>query len=320
MKAVRVHEFGGPEVMRVEDVPDLQPAAGEVLIRVAAAGVNPVETYIRNGNYAFRPDLPYTPGSDGAGVIEELGPGVELYKKGDRVYFFGSKCGSYAELALCSETHIRPLPDDISFSQGAALGIPYGTAYRALFQRGSAQAGETVLVHGASGGVGIAAAQLAAAAGLRVIGTAGSDKGRQLVREQGAEYAVTHDEANDPSLIRRLTGDKGVDLVLEMLANVNLGADLKILSEKGRVVVIGSRGTVEIDPRLTMQRETDIRGMILTKASEDELVEIHAAITAGLRKGTLRPVIGREFKLIDAPMAHETVLSPGASGKIVLVP
>jgi NADPH2:quinone reductase len=189
MKAVRVHEFGGPEVLRLEELPTPQTGLGEVLVRIHAVGVNPVETYIRAGKYARLPELPYTPGNDGAGVIEQVGADMSEFKPGDRVYTGGSLSGTYAEFALCKKEQVHPLPANVSFLQGAAIGTPYATAYRGLFQRADAKPGETVLVHGASGGVGTAAVQLARAHGLRVFGTAGSDKGLKVAREQSAHRA-----------------------------------------------------------------------------------------------------------------------------------
>jgi NADPH2:quinone reductase len=320
MKAIRVRELGPPEVMKLEEAADLTPGAGQVLVRVKAAGVNPVDTYIRSGTYAFKPSLPYTPGMDGAGTVEAVGPGVSGVKPGDRVYIAGSASGTYAELALCEPWQVQPLPGRVTFAQGAAVYVAYATAYRALFIRARAQAGETVLVHGASGGVGIAAVQIARAAGLKVIGTGGSDKGRRLVVEQGAHHVLDHRAAGYLDEVMKLTEGRGVDLVLEMLANVNLGKDLTLLARGGRVVVIGSRGTVEIDPRATMSREASILGMTLLNASRQELASIHAAIVAGLENGTLNPVVGRQFSLKDAAAAHHAVMEPGAYGKIVLVP
>jgi NADPH2:quinone reductase len=285
---------------------------------VRAIGVNPVETYIRSGTYARLPELPYTPGNDGAGVVEQVGPDVSEFKAGDRVYTAGSLSGTYAEFALCKKEQVHPLPANVSFAQGAAIGTPYATAYRGLLQRAEAKPGETVLVHGASGGVGTAAVQLAHAHGLRVFGTAGSDKGLTLVREQGAHEVFDHHAPDHFEQIMKATGGHGVDVIVEMLANVNLGKDLTILSKGGRVVIIGSRGLVEIDPRNTMQRDADVRGMILPNTPPEELASIHAALVAGLENGTLRPVIGKEFPLAEATQAHRAVMEPGAMGKIVL--
>ena len=319
MKAIKVKEFGGPDVLRLEQVTAPEPAAGEVLVRIHASGVNPVETYIRAGKYARLPELPYTPGNDGAGVVEEVGADVREFKAGDRVYTAGSISGTYAEFALCRKEQIHPLPANVSFAQGAAIGTPYATAYRGLFQRAVAKPGETVLVHGASGGVGTAAVQLARARGLRVFGTAGSDEGLKLVREQGAHEMFDHRVSEHFEQVMKATNGHGVDVIVEMLANVNLGKDLNILAKRGRVVVIGSRGPVEINPRDTMQRDADVRGMILPNTPPAEMASIHAALVAGLENGTLRPVIGKEFPLAEAAQAHQAMMKSGALGKIVLV-
>ncbi len=320
MKAIRIHEFGDPKVMRLEEVPDPKPGPGQVLVRVRAIGVNPVETYMRSGNYPRKPALPFTPGMDAAGVVEAAGEGVRNAKKGDRVYTVGTITGAYAEMALCDAHRVYPLPENVSFPQGAAITIPYATAARALFHRAHALPGESLLVHGASGGVGIAAVQLARAHGMTIIATAGTDRGKKLVAEHGAHHVLDHKASTYLEEVLKLTEGRGVDVILEMLANVNLGKDLPLLAKKGRVVVIGSRGTVEINPREAMMRDAAILGMNLWNASEDELASLHAALVAGLANGTLRPVIGKEFPLKDAAAAHEAVMAPGAYGKIVLIP
>jgi NADPH2:quinone reductase len=323
VKAILVRQFGEPDVMRLEEVPDPAPGPGEILLRVRAAGVNPVETYIRKGAYARKPELPYTPGADAAGSVEAVGDGVGWPAPGTRVYVagtIGSSLGTYAELTLCRATQAYPLPDRVSFEQGAAVAVPYGTAWRALMQRGAARPGETVLVHGASGGVGVAAVQIARAAGLRVLGTAGSERGAALVRTEGADEVFDHRASGYTDRILEATGGRGVDLIVEMLANVNLARDLTLLARNGRVIVVGNRGTIEIDPRQAMSRDADIRGLILFNTPPEEMASLHAGIGAGLRDGTLRPVVGQRFPLADAPRAHEAVLAPGAYGKIVLIP
>ena len=320
MKAIRVHEFGDPEVMKVEEVADLTPGPGQVVVRVHAAGANPVENYIRTGTYAIKPNLPYTPGNDGGGVVAAVGAGVTLAKVGGRVYLSGALTGTYAEQTLCLESQVHRLPDNVSFEQGAAMGVAYGTAYRGLFLRGDAKPGETVLVHGASGGVGTAAVQLARAAGIVVIGTAGSDQGLQLVKAQGAHHTLNHSTDGYLDELMKLTEGRGVDVILEMLANKNLARDLTVLAKKGRVVVIGNRGTIEINPRDLMGRDADIRGMTLWATTDAEFKEIHAALVAGLDNGTLRPVIAQMIPLAEAARAHVEVMKPsGAQGKIVLM-
>jgi NADPH:quinone reductase len=320
MKAIRVHEFGGPEVLRLEEAAEPRPGLGQLVVRVAAAGVNPVDTYKRAGWHTHAPSLPYTPGEDGAGTVAEVGEGSARFKPGDRVYLARSVSGTYAELALCEEWQAQTLPDRVSFAQGACLGVPYTTAHRALFGRGRARAGETVLVHGASGGVGTAAVQLARAAGLRVVGTAGTEEGRRLVAEQGAQHVLDHTAEGYLEELMSLTDGRGVDLVVEMLANVNLDRDLGVLAKFGRVVVVGNRGRVEIDARQAMTRDADILGMTLFNATPEEFRAIHAALRDGLEAGALRPVVGRELPLAEAARAHRDVLAPGAHGKIVLIP
>jgi NADPH2:quinone reductase len=200
------------------------------------------------------------------------------------------------------------------------MGVPYGTAFRGLFQRAQAHAGETLLVNGASGAVGIAAVQLARAAGLRVIGTAGTERGKKLATDEGAHVVLDHNAPDHFEKALALTGGRGFDVILEMLANVNLGKDLTILAPRGRVALIGSRGTVEINPRDLMGRDGSIVAMSLWNASPQELAMIHAGLFAGLENETLNPVIRHEIPLSEAPRAHEIIMESGAYGKIVLIP
>jgi NADPH:quinone reductase len=321
MKAILVRQFGGPEVLKFEEVPTPKPAAGQVLVKIHAAGVNPADTYARTGNYAVLPSLPYTPGTDGAGVVDSIGDGVKKVNRGDRVYVAKNLSGTYAEYALALESQVHRLPDRISFAQGAGVFIPYGTAYHAIHHQAKAHAAETVLVHGASGGVGIASLQFARALGLTVLGTAGSAKGLELAQREGAHQVFDHSKSGYQEEITKATGGRGVNIILEMLANVNLGADLKLLAQMGRVVVIGSRGDVTITPRDLMGRRASIRAFTLWALTEAESMEVHAGIRVGLENGTLRPVVGSEIPLKDAAQAHINVIKPsGAFGKIVLIP
>ncbi|HVS74204.1 MAG TPA: NADPH:quinone reductase [Candidatus Acidoferrales bacterium] len=320
MKAIRVREFGAPEVMKLEEIPAPKPEAGQILVRVKAAGVNPADTYMRSGAYAIKPPLPYTPGMDAAGTIEAVGAGVTKFKPGERVYTAHSVSGTYAEFVLALASQVHPLPEGISFVQGAGVYVPYGTAYHALHHFAKARAGETLLVHGASGGVGIAAVQLARAMGLVVFGTAGTDRGLALAKREGAHQVFDHTRPGYQDAILQATAGRGVDVILEMLANVNLGADLKLLALRGRVVVIGSRGDVTITPRELMARRASIHAFTLFGVTEAEEQEIHAGLIAGLSNGTLRPVVGKELPLAEAPRAHKEVMESRAFGKIVLIP
>jgi NADPH:quinone reductase len=324
MRAILVREYGGPEVLRVEEGPDPPSAApGQAVVRIRAAGVNPVDVYIHGGGYARKPPLPYTPGFDGAGEIESVGVGVKGFAAGDRVYVAGpgatvAGAGTYAERALCSASQLHPLPARTSFAQGAALGVPYATAYRALFQRAAARRGDTVLVHGATGGVGIAAVQLAHAAGMKTIGTGGTERGLEAVRENGADVTVRHDQPGYLDAIAAAAGAKGIDVVIEMAAHLNLDKDLALLAKHGRIVVVGNRGRADIDARQAMGRDAAILGMTLFNVSEPDLAAIHAALVSGLADGSLNPLVGRELPLHEAAAAHRAVMEPGAFGKIVL--
>jgi NADPH2:quinone reductase len=323
MRAIVVREFGAPSVLKVETAPDLTPSPSQVLVRVRAVGVNPVDTYIRSGVYAAKPPLPYTPGTDGAGEVAAVGAEVTGFKTGDRVYIANDNLGTprtglCAEQALCASTQLHHLPDHVTFAQGAAIGVPYAPAYYSLFSRADARPAESVLVHGASGGVGIAGVEIARAHGMFVVGTASTERGRELALEHGAHVVADHSDPTYVDAIMKATGNKGVNVILEMAAHINLDKDLTMLAKNGRVVIIGSRGRIEIDPRGTMGREAAILGMLLFSVTPQDLAATHAALVAGLENRTLQPVVGQQFELADAPRAHEAVLAPGAHGKVVI--
>jgi NADPH2:quinone reductase len=325
MRAIRVQQFGGPEVLQIADVANVQPGPGQVLVRVRAAGVNPAETYIRAGVYAALPPLPYIPGSDAAGTVEAVGPDVTHVEVGDRVWVFAQSSttgatGSYAEQMLCAAAHVHPLPDRLSFAQGAAIGVPYLTAWRALALQTQVRPGESVLVHGASGGVGIAAVQIARASGQTVIGTAGSERGLAAVREQGAHHVFDHKTDTYRDEILKATGGAGVDAIVEMAAHVNLNHDFTLLARRGRVAIVGSRGPLEFNPRGIMAKEATVRGGTLWAMPPDDLRTAAAALHAGFENGTLTPLVSEEIPLAEAARAHQRVMAGGAHGKVVLVP
>ena len=320
MKAIVVRDFGQPEVMKIEDVERPNPAGAQVLVKVAAAGVNPVDTYLRSGIHAHAPNLPYTPGKDGSGTVEAVGSEVTRFKPGDRVYTAGSISGTYAEYSLCDESHLGKLPDNVDLEAGAGVWTPYATAYRALFQKARAKVGDKVLIHGASGGVGIAALQWARSEGIGVIGTAGSAEGGSVVVSEGADAVFDHTSEDHLGEIREYTGGHGVDVIVEMLANVNLERDFEALAMFGRIVVVGNRGSLQFTPRQAMTKDATIYGMSLFNAPKEKLLEIHEKIEAGLASGVLRPVVARKFSLADAPLAHHEIIESKASGKLVLVP
>jgi NADPH2:quinone reductase len=324
MKAIRAHSFGGPEVLQLEELDDPVPGDGEVVVDVHAVGINPADTYMRNGTYAIVPELPYIPGGDAGGVISAVGEGGEAHSVGDRV-FVGTALsfeltGCYAEKVKRKAGEVMPLPEGVSFAEAAAFGVSYPTAHYALFERGGAIAGETVFIHGATGSVGTSAIQLAKRAGLIVIGSGGTMKGLGLIRAEGADHAVDHSKERYLDEVMQLTGGNGPELILEMLANVNLAADMDLAAKFGRIVIIGNRGEVTINPRVTMMKELDIRGIALWNATAEQVAPMMADILNGVAEGAVRPIIGREMPLAEAAAAHVAVLEPGAYGKIVLVP
>lgn len=324
MKAIRAHAFGGPDVLQLDEIDDPVAGAGEVVVDVRAAGVNPADTYMRNGTYAIVPELPYIPGGDAGGVVSAVGPGVDGFSVGDRV-FVGTAMsmdltGCYADKVKRPASEVLSLPDAVSFAEAAAFGVSYPTAHYALFERGGAKEGETVFIHGASGSVGTSAIQLAKRAGMKAIGSGGSAKGLELIRAEGADLAVDHTKDGYLDEVRSSTGGRGPELILEMLANLNLAADMDLAAKFGRIIVIGNRGEISVNPRVAMMKELDIRGIALWNATREQVAPMMNDILSAVADGAVKPVIGREIPLADAASAHVAVLEPGAQGKIVLVP
>jgi len=320
MKAVRVTEFGAPDVCKVAQIAKPTPASKQVLIKTEYSGLNPVDTYMRSGNYARLPDLPYTPGSDCSGVVEAVGEDVTQYKQGDTVFTVRSVTGTCAEYNVAEESQTFPLnTDKLSFKQGAGLGVPFFTAYRALVTRAQAKNGETILIHGASGGVGTLCVQIAKHLGLKVLATAGSDAGLQIVKDCGADFTYNHHTSGYVEKIMEDTADKGVNIVVEMLANINLQRDLDILSKHGRVVIVGNRGTIEINPRSTMAKESSIVGCMLGNSTEGDWAEGKKAVIQYQSEGWLQPVTSTEYTMSEVPQAHIDIMNTkGSAGSLVI--
>ena len=321
MQAVVVEHFGGPEVLQLKTLADPVLAQDrEVLVEIRAAGVNPVDTYIRAGTYGRLPPLPYTPGLDGAGVVLAVGAAVTDLRVGDRVYGGWPLTGTYAQVARYDRPWVYPLPPQLSFAQGAGLFVPYSTAYRALFEKAQVQPGDWLLIHGATGAVGLAAVQLALQAGVRVMATGGTAAGRQLLTQQGADLVLDHHSASYPEAIMAATQGQGVNAIVDMLANQNLGIDLTLLAPAGRVVVVGSRGPVTVNPREILSRESQVTGVNLFSTPADRLHHLQNALYAGVTRGALHPVVREELPLAQAAQAHQRMLAPGALGNWVLLP
>lgn len=324
MRAIRVSHFGDSNVLEYSSgvqLPKLKE--NEVLIQVKAIGVNPVDTYIRSGNFPLKPDLPFTPGFDVAGIIRELGSkDIESeFFVGQRVFASNTTSGGYAEMCNVPAKACYPLDDKLTFQQGAALGIPYLTAYRALFMKAKPECGQTVLVHGASGAVGLALVQLAVGQkNLRVFGTAGSEAGLKLVQEQGADKVFNHHNKSYVQQILEATDGKGVDIIFEMLANVNLNKDCDMASFQGKIFIIGNRGAVDFDASSVMMKELSINGIAVLHSSEIEANAQAKGLIEAIKTGSVNPVIGKEFSLKNANIAHDYIIdNSGSSGKVVLV-
>ena len=327
MHKLTVQAFGDiatdtPPRVAVVQADDAAPGPGELAINLKAAGVNPVDAYIARGTYAIKPDVPYTPGMDAAGVVAAVGEGVTNRDVGDRVWLAGTADGkvkgAYANRCICKDTAAFPLPDDLSFAQGAAINVTHVTAYRALHDVGRCERGQSVLIHGATGGVGLACVQLARMAGLDIWATGGSEAGRQLLVDQGvpADQVIDHHAADHLAALP----EEGVDLIVEMLANVNLPTDLDHIASHGKIVVVGNRGEATIDARKLMGTQASITGLTYWSDGDAAVGRALAAIAAGVSDGHLRPVVDREFPLADCLDAWRHVLEGTSGGKVVLIP
>jgi len=312
--------------MKVEkNVPIPEPAKDQVLVHVKAAGVNPVDAYIRAGMIPTGKKPPFTPGSDAAGIVEKVGANLKRFKKGDRVFICGSLSGTYAEYTLAAVAHTYELPEKVTFEQGAGLGVPYLTAYRCYFQLAKLQPNHTVFVHGASGAVGLACVQLARRHGVKtVVGTAGTDEAIKLLSTEalcGPENVFNHNTPNYVDTIKARF-PKGFDFVVEMLANVNLGHDVQLVSPHGVIFVVGSRGVAEkVDSGRILMTEARVQGVFLRLASEAEYEEAGRGVVESARDGTGLPIISTKYTLEQAPESHMLVLASSKTpGKIVLIP
>ena len=267
--------------------------------------------------------FPHVPGFDFAGTVEEVGTNVTDLKVGERVY--GSDLsspagmGAYAQYVAIKHNYVHPLHESLTFSQGASLPIPYFTAYRGLFHQAEAKPGETVFIHGASGGLGMAAVQIASGLGLTVIGTASTPEGRQLAKEAGAHFVFNHYEEGYLEKAKEAAGEKGIDIIIEGIADKNLTKDLGLVRDKGRIVIIGGASDIAINPLHVFVHEIVVKGVFIYKVSENELFETRQALYAGAKAGWLRPYIWKEFPLEKAADAHVLLTGGGgARGKIIL--
>ncbi len=324
MKAVRIHEYGGPEVLVYEDVATPSPGPAQALVRLRAAAVNPIDTAVRTDAFPTPRQPPKILGSDGAGVVEAVGADVHDLAPGDEVFFTGLGIGSegtYAEYALIAPVQAVRKPAGLSFEEAAALGLAFSTAWYGLVRRAGLQAGETVLVQGAAGGVGSAAVQLAHARGARVLAVVGSDDDARRVGELGADETVNRHETDVVAEVRRLTADKGVAVILELVASANLAADLDMIVRGGRIACIGAGPgpTVEVPTGKAIAGDAALLFGSSSNAGRAGVAETLTEVARLVEAGELRPVVGQVLPLARAREAHE-MLAGRHFGKIVLVP
>jgi NADPH2:quinone reductase len=324
MTVIEIAEPGGPEVLRPAARPCPSPARGEVLIEVAAAGVNRPDVLQRQGRYAPPPGASDIPGLEVAGRVVEAGPDVTRWKAGDEVCALLSG-GGYAQYAAAAAELCLPVPAGFSMQEAAALPETVFTVWHNVFERGRLGGGETLLVHGGSSGIGTTAIALARARGARVIVTAGSAEKCEACRSLGADLAVPYREQDFVAAVKEHTGGRGVDVVLDMVGGPYFARNLECLAVEGRLVQIAAQQGVraETDLRAVMQKRLTITGSLLRPRPVEEKARIAEAVEEEvwplLREGRVRPVIHARFPLADAAEAHRVMESSLHVGKLVLV-
>ena len=322
MKAIRVLHTGGPEVMQLSEVPVPQPKPAEALIKVSVAGVNSIDGHFRDGS--FRTPVPFIPGQEGAGVVESVGAQAKTVKPGDRVAWSGT-LGSYAEYVVAEEQHLVPVPPAITDDQATAAMMHGLTAHYLVNDAHKLKAGETALVHAAAGGVGLILVQLAHAVGARVIGTVSTEEKGRLAREAGADEVIVYTQQDFEPEVKRLTGDKGVDVVYDGVGKATFEKNLNVMRTRGMLVLYGmSSGPVPpVDPAklsdkgsLYMARTT----LAHFTATREELLARTSALFGMIADGKLKLRIAKKYPLAEAAQAHRDMEAHKVAGKLLLVP
>jgi NADPH:quinone reductase-like Zn-dependent oxidoreductase len=343
MRAVVLTGTGGPEVLQVQERPDPPVGPGEVRIAVKAAGINFAETMARVGLYPDAPKTPCVLGYEVAGEVESVGEGVTAHTAGDRVVA-GTRFGAQAELVTVPADQALPLPDRLSFEQGAAFPVNYGTAYAALVIMGSLRPGDRVLIHAAAGGVGISATQIARNAGAEVFGTASASK-HEVIRAQGVAHAIDYRSQDFEQEVLQITGGEGVDLIIDALGPTSFRKDYRLLRSGGRLVMYGLSETMDAGKRdlsatlkalakmplatspwwkslATMNENKGVFGLNMLKwwDREGNLDRVTEPLMADLEQGRLEPVVAASFPFERAGEAHEFIGARRNVGKVVLFP
>lgn len=323
MKAMRLAEFGSPENLRLEEAPDPELREGHVVIRVKATGINPADLVRMSGKYPQPLPLPYIPGTDVAGEVEAIGAGVGHVRVGERVFGRSLNGGGYAEKACLPTNEMFPLPESLSFAEGAAIPVPFYTAYVALHHKAQLKEGETVLISAGGGGVGVAAIQLAKAAGARVITTVGSLEKAERTKGLGADIALNYKEQDFAAEVQSLTDGKGVDVIIENVAADNFAQDFSALGRRGRIVLIGT-GTGKAPESTFMTgaalfKEATIYGMALPN-SVALIPDIANALIPLFADQKIKAMVHKSYPLVEAQQALRDLVAGKVFGKLVLAP
>jgi NADPH:quinone reductase len=319
MKVIRIDEYGGPEVLRLREIELPEPGSGEVRVGLHAAGLNFVDIYYRRGD--FPAPLPFTLGSEGAGIVEAIGEGVEDFKPGDRVAYTLHP-GSYAEANIVPANLLIPLPDDLSFEQGAAFTLQGLTAHYLIYEYRLPKLGDTVLIHAAAGGMGLLLVQWAKHLGAKVIGTVSTEEKAQAVRAAGADHVIIYTERDFVAETLRLTDEHGADLIIDGVGRTTFAGNLEAAAVRGHVVIYGqASGLPEpIQPISLMERSLSVSGGLLDNfmRTRKELLRRAGDMIQGIREGWLRLKIDRVFPLAEAAEAQRRLESRESIGKIIL--
>jgi NADPH:quinone reductase len=322
MKAIRVHETGGPHVLRYEDVPDPVPRPGELLVRIAAAGVNFIDIYRRTGLYSV--PLPFTPGTEAAGTVAAVGDGVTGFSVGDRVAYEGP-LGAYAELQAVPAAQAVAIPNGVTTDVAAAVLLQGMTAHYLATSTYPLSRGKTCLIHAAAGGTGGLLVQIAKRCGARVIGSVSTQAKAEIARGDGADDMIIYTTQDIVTEVKRLTGGRGVDVVYDSVGKATFDASLDCLRPRGYMVLFGaSSGPVPpLDPQVLNRKGS----LYLTRptlgtytATREEMVSRADDLFSWIRAGQLTVRIGQEFKLSDAADAQRALESGRTTGKLLLIP
>ncbi|MEC9347624.1 MAG: NADPH:quinone oxidoreductase family protein [Pseudomonadota bacterium] len=322
MKAMVCREWCGPDDLVYEDIPTPVPGKGEVLIDVHCAGVNFPDLLLIAGKYQFKPPFPFSPGMEVAGVVAAVGEGVTLFKAGDRVM---ATCGDggFAEAVTAPERKVFHLPDGVSFEQGAGFPVTYGTTYHGLKDRGNLKPGDVLLVHGASGGVGLNAVELGKLMGATVIGTVGSDAKMDIVKQYGADHVFNYSTQSIRETVKELTGGKGADVIYDPVGGDAFDESLRCIAWDGRLLVIGfASGRIpEAKANLVLLKQCQIVGVFWgawTERNPDETRRQFDQLLAWTAEGRLKPHVSLRYPLTEAPEAMKALAARKATGKVIV--